>query len=160
VKNLVVYEPPFALDGTHMPSPADFREQIANMRSSNRRVVPVKLFMRVVGVSSFGIFFVRLLPNVWPKLRAVAHTLPYDFAVLGETQSDGPLPRELADKLGAINVPTLALAGGKSPPWMHHASKKIAETVTSGAFPVVPGQDHNVSAKAMAPVITEFMLAP
>ncbi len=66
----------------------------------------------------------------------------------------------LADKLGAINVPTLALAGGKSPPWMHHASKKIAETVTSGAFRVVPGQDHNVSAKAMAPVITEFMLAP
>ena len=156
VKKLVVYEPPFALDGTHTPTPADFREQIAASIAAGRRDDAVKLFMKVVGVPAFGIFFMRLMPNVWPKLRAVAHTLPYDFALLGETQSGGPLPDELREKLVAIRVPTLALAGGKSPEWMHHASKTVAQTVQSGTFQVVPGQDHNAAAKAMAPFLRTF----
>jgi pimeloyl-ACP methyl ester carboxylesterase len=156
VKKLAVYEPPFALDGTHTPSPADFREQIAAMLAAGKRDDAVKLFMKVVGAPSFAIFFMRLLPGVWPKLRAVAHTLPYDFAVLGDTQSGGPLPAELREKLASITIPTLALAGGKSPEWMHHASKKVVETVALGSFRVVPGQDHNVSARAMAPVLTDF----
>jgi pimeloyl-ACP methyl ester carboxylesterase len=155
VKKLVVYEPPFALDATHTPSPADFREQIAEFVKSGNRDSAVKLFMKVVGVPAFGIFFMRLLPNVWPKLRDVAHTLPYDFAVLGETQSGGALPDELREKIAEISVPTLAMAGGKSPNWMHHASKKVAETVKDGSFRVIPGQDHNLGAKALAPVLRE-----
>ncbi len=156
VSKLAVYEPPFALDGTHTPAPADFREQIATMVAEDRRSDAVKMFMTVVGAPAFAIFFMRLLPNVWPKLRAVAHTLPYDFAVLGDTQGGGALPGELREKLEAIKAKTLAMAGSKSPNWMHHASKKIAKTVSSGSFQVVPGQDHNVSAKAMAPVLTAF----
>jgi pimeloyl-ACP methyl ester carboxylesterase len=155
VKKLVVYEPPFALDATHTPSPPDFREQIADFVKSGNRDAAVKLFMKVVGVPAFGIFFMRLLPNVWPKLRAVAHTLPYDFAVLGDTQSGGALPPELAEKVSAIDVPTLAMAGSKSPDWMHHASKKISKTVQKGSFRVIPGEDHNLGAKALAPVLLE-----
>lgn len=156
VKKLAVYEMPFSLDGQHTPDPPDFREQIGAMLAAGKRDGAVKLFMKVVGVPSFGIFFMRLMPNVWPKLRAVAHTLPYDFAVLGDTQRGGPLPDEFRTKLEAISVPTVTLAGGKSPPWMHHAARKVADTVKGATFRVVPGQDHNVSAKAMAPVLTEF----
>jgi pimeloyl-ACP methyl ester carboxylesterase len=158
VQRLVVYEPPFALDGVHTPTPPDFREQIAAMIARGERDGAVKLFMKVVGVPAFGIFFMRLLPNVWPKLRAVAHTLPYDFAVLGETQSGLPLPAELASKLESICVPTLALAGGKSPPWLHHAARKVAEGIGGATFAVVPGQDHNVSAQAIAPVLLDYFL--
>ncbi len=156
IRRLAIYEPPFALDGTHTPTPADFREQIAAMLAAGDRDAPVKLFMRVVGVPAFGIFFMRWMPNVWPKLRAVAHTLPYDFAQLGDTQRGGPLPADLASALAAISCPTVAMAGSKSPPWMHHASKTIGETVRGASFRIVPGQDHNVSAKAMAPVLTEL----
>lgn len=98
----------------------------------------------------------RLMPNVWPKLRAVAHTLPYDFAVLGDSQSGKAMPTELKEKLASIKATTLSMAGSKSPEWMHHSSKKVAETVSDSAFKVVPGQDHNVSAKAMAPFLTDF----
>lgn len=159
VHRLVVYEPPFALDGVHTPTPPDFREQIAAMIARGERDGAVKLFMRVVGVPAFGIFFMRLLPNVWPKLRAAVHTLPYDFAVLGETQSGLPLPAELARKLESISVPTLALAGGKSPAWLHHAARKVAEGVRGATFSVVRGQDHNVSAQAIAPVLLDYYRA-
>jgi pimeloyl-ACP methyl ester carboxylesterase len=156
VRKLAVYEAPFALDGTHRPAPADFREQIAAMVSSGRRDAAVKLFMKVVGVPGFGILIARLLPNVWPKLRAVAHTLPYDFAILGDTQSGGAMPSELRAKLAAISAPTLAMAGGKSPQWLHHAARQVAELVPAGSFRVVPGQDHNIAAKAIAPFLSEF----
>lgn len=156
VRKLALYEPPFALDGTHTPSPADYRERIGAMLAEDRRDDAVKLFMRVVGVPAFGIFFMRWMPNVWPKLRAVAHTLPYDFAALGDTQRGGPMPDDLSRALASISCPTLAMAGGKSPPWMRHASERVGSSVRGAAFRIVPGQDHNVSAKAMAPVLTEF----
>lgn len=154
-KKVALYEPPFALDGTHQPSPADYREQIAAMLAAGRRDDAVKLFMRVVGVPAVGIFFMRWMPNVWPKLRAVAHTLPYDFAALGDTQHGGPLPADLAACLAAIEAPTLAMAGGKSPAWMHHNGKTIAERVAGASFRVIEGQDHNLSAKALAPILLE-----
>jgi pimeloyl-ACP methyl ester carboxylesterase len=156
VKKLVVYEPPFALDGTHTPSPPDYREQIAGSMERGDRDAAVKLFMKAVGAPAFAIFMMRLMPNVWPKLRAVAHTLAYDFALLGDTQSGGPLPGELREKLASIQVPTLAMAGGKSPNWMHHASKTVASTVQHGEFRVIPGQDHNLGAKALLPVLLEY----
>jgi len=158
VEKLVVYEPPLALDGTHTPDPPDFREQIAAFVAKGERDSAVKLFMKVVGVPAFGIFFMRLLPNVWPKLRAVAHTLPYDFAVLGETQSGSAMPGELAAILRAISAPTLALFGGKSPAWMQHAVKRVAEIVPGATTDIVLGQDHNVSAAAMAPRLSNYFL--
>jgi hypothetical protein len=38
--------------------------------------------MRMVGVPAFAIPIMRIMPGVWRKLTAVAHTLPYDFAVI------------------------------------------------------------------------------
>jgi pimeloyl-ACP methyl ester carboxylesterase len=156
VRKLALYEAPFALDGTHRPQPADFREQLAALVAAGKRDDAVKLFMRVVGAPGFAIFMMRLMPNVWPKLRAVAHTLPYDFKVLGETQTGGPMPAELREKLQAISPPALTMAGSKSPQWMHHAAKQMAQTLQAASFRVIPGQDHNVAAKAAGPALTEF----
>lgn len=152
---LVLHEPPLALDGTHAPAPADFREQITAHLADGRRSEAVKLFMRVVGVPGVGVFFMRLMPSVWNPLAAAAHTLPYDFAVLGDTQSGGPMPEELAATLSSIRAPTLLLVGGKSPPWMHHAAKRVAEHVVGSTVRVLPGQAHNVAAKSVAPALIE-----
>ena len=152
---LVLHEPPLALDGTHAPAPADFRERIAEHLKAGRRSEAVKVFMRVVGVPGIGIFFMRLMPGVWPKLRAVAHTLPYDFAILGDTQSGGPMPAELGAVLSSLRLPTLLLVGGKSPPWMHHAAQRLADQIAGATLRVLPGQTHNVSAKAVAPALIE-----
>ena len=155
-QKLVVYEPPFALDGTRFPDPADYREQITSMIAAGERDNAVKLFMKVVGAPAFVIFMMRLFPNVWPKLRSVAHTLPYDLTVLGDTQRGAAFPSEFREQLASITTPTLSLAGGKSLPWMHHAAKVVAETIPHASFRVIPGQDHNVAAKAIAPALIEY----
>jgi pimeloyl-ACP methyl ester carboxylesterase len=155
VTKLAVYEPPLALDGTHTPEPADYREQITAALQRGDRSSAVKQFMRVVGVPGFVIAMMRVMPGAWKGLTAVAHTLPYDFAVNGETQSGGPMPPELADKLRAIKAETLAMSGGKSPAWMAHAAKKIAELVPGAKYAQVPKSDHNVSAQAIAPFLLD-----
>jgi pimeloyl-ACP methyl ester carboxylesterase len=156
VKKLALYEPPLALDGTHHPDPADFIERIVGFIKADRRGDAVKLFMKVVGVPAVGIFFMQLMPGVFKGLKSVAHTLPYDFAVLGDTQRGAALPTELESKLRSINVPTLTLAGGKSPPWLKHAAKKVADVVKGARTDIIPGQDHNVAARAIAPTLLQF----
>jgi pimeloyl-ACP methyl ester carboxylesterase len=154
--SLALYEPPLALDGTHHPQPPDFVERIGDMVAAGQRGDAVMLFMRVVGVPWIGRLFMRLIPGVFKSLRATAHALPHDFAVLGDTQRGGPLPAELESALGRIEVPTLVLSGGKSPAWMAHAARRIAEAIGDARTAVVPGQDHNVAAKAIAPELARF----
>jgi hypothetical protein len=54
----------------------------------------------------------RLMPGVWSKLKGMAHTITYDIAVMGNTQSGNPLP---ADHWAGVKVPTLVIDGGRVP---------------------------------------------
>ncbi len=151
---LVLHEPPLSLDDTHRPSPADFREQCAAYIAAGRPGDAAKLFLRTVGVPAFGVLFMSLLP-VFKQIKKTAHTLVYDYAVLGDTQSGGPMPAELATALSSIRAPTLLLVGGKSPPYLHHAAKRVADHIAGSTVRVLPGQMHNVAAKAVAPAVLD-----
>lgn len=161
VKGLMLYEPPLSLDGTRFPNPPDFRERIAGAIAEDRPGDAMKIFMKVVGVPAFGILFMQLMPGVWKPMKKVAPTLNYDFAILGDTQSGGPMPQELVDTLASIRAPTMVMFGGKSPPYMAHAAKRVAELIPNARTSTLAGQDHNVSEKAMAPAIAAlFAVAP
>src|SRR6266576_2433965 len=51
----------------------------------------LRLFMREVGVPGIVVTLMRFMP-AWSKLKAIAHTLPYDFAILDGLQTGNPLP--------------------------------------------------------------------
>lgn len=160
VKRAAVYEVPFAIDGGRVPDPPDFRERIAAAVRDGRPDEAARIFLRVVGAPAFAVFVMRLLPNVWPKIRAIAPTLPHDFAILGETQTGGPLPDEWRSILAAIEQPTLVLAGGRSPAWMTQAARAITGHLRHGEHRVIPKGDHAVGAKALAPTLIEFFTRP
>lgn len=94
----------------------------------------------------------RLTP-FWPKLKAVAHTLLYDWAVMGDTMAGKPLS---AAEWGPVTVPTLVLAGGKSPAQLRRAAEALAGVLPDGRHRLLAGQSHNVSMKALTPVLREF----
>lgn len=159
-KKLALHEPPLALDGTHHPQPTDYIARIDALLAANDPMGASRLFMKVVGVPAFGIFMMGLIPSVKKNMTSCAKTLPHDFAILGDTQHGGPLPDELAHQLKRIAIPTLTIVGGKSPPWMHHAVKRVRETVQQGApTTLLPKQDHNVAASAVGPALVEFFLS-
>jgi len=154
-RKLALFEPPWAMDASASPLLPTYRARIDALLAEGRRGDAVALFMRVVGVPGFGVFMMKLMPNVWPKLKGVAHTLPYDFAQLGDVPGQ-PLPRALVEELNAVKAPTLALLGGKSPDWMRRAVETAASAIPGAKLVTIPGQNHAISAKAIAPVLAGF----
>jgi pimeloyl-ACP methyl ester carboxylesterase len=143
-----LYEPPFELPGITGGAPKDMLEQLKTMVAEDRRGDAVKYFMKVVGVPSFGIFLMTLFP-IWKKLKAVAHTLPYDITIM-----DGfTLPE---DRAKSIKVPTLITCGTKTSESIRKSAKYLSELVPGNQFKMLEGQTHNVSEKAIAPVLIEF----
>lgn len=76
------------------------------------------------------------------------------FSEIGEgSQHGGPLPDELAASLRSIAAPTVVLIGSKSPPYLRHAVERVAAEIPQARVEELPGQQHNVSVKAVAPVL-------
>jgi pimeloyl-ACP methyl ester carboxylesterase len=153
IEKLALYEAPFVVDGTRTPAPKDFVDQMDTLLAQGRRAAAVKLFMRRgADVPSFIVAMMGLMP-AWPKLKAVAHTLPYDLTVVGDRMSGNPLP---ADRWARVTAPTLVVAGGKSPEWMRNAMHALAVAVPGAGHITLEGQTHIVKAAALAPVLTDF----
>jgi pimeloyl-ACP methyl ester carboxylesterase len=126
MRSLAVFEPPFRVE----PSgalPEDFAHTLERLVSSGRRGKAVSLFMsREMGLPRPFLLLMRLMPGLWRKLEAMAHTLPYDYAVMGRTTAGEPLDHE---EWAAVTVPTLVINGGKSPARMRGAAVAVAEVL-------------------------------
>jgi pimeloyl-ACP methyl ester carboxylesterase len=152
IRKLALYEAPFIVDDTHPPRPEDYLARMDELVAAGRRGDAVRMFLRTVGVPAFGLMIMRLMP-VWRKLTAVAHTLPYDLRVLGDTGSGRPLP---ADRWATATVPTLVMDGGKSPAWMRNAMRALADVLPDARYRTLPGQTHLLKPQALVPVLREF----
>jgi pimeloyl-ACP methyl ester carboxylesterase len=159
VSKLALYEAPMLVDGSRRPPPADYRATIDTMVAQGRNGDTVTFFMtKMIGLPAFVPLMMRLMP-AWKKLKAVAPTLRYDFAVLGDSQSGHGLPDELAKALASIEAPTLVADGGKSPAWLHNAADMVAAAVPVSERATLPGQTHQVKAAAIAPVLIAHFTA-
>ena len=85
----------------------------------------------------------------WPGMLAVAHTLPYDLAFLG----DGSVPVEL---LARVQVPTLLMYGGDSPPWAEQVATDAASALPEAESVSLTGQTHGVDPAVIAPRLIDF----
>lgn len=150
IAKLAVYEPPYTgVDKSAHQPPADHIAQAKALIAEDRRAEAIKFFItKVMGAPVFIYWMMWFMP-IWPKLKAVAHTLPYDFTVMG----DFSLPTA---QLVAIRMPTVLIAGDKSPAILQTAAKAAADAVPGAEFVALKGQSHNVSMKALAPVLVEY----
>lgn len=150
IEKVIAYEPPYVeADGsTHGEA---HHARLTEILAKGDRGGAVKYFMGpMVSVPKPIIFMMQLMPWIWGKLKAVAHTLPYDCSVMG----DFTVPRE---RLSTIRVPTLVMNGSKTTAALKIAATTIAGTVPGATHRTLEGQDHNVSAAVLAPVAVEFL---
>jgi len=148
ISKLVLYEPPYITNmGGHTP-PADSVDQFKKMVSEGRQGDAVKFFMKdLVGMPAFIPVIMSLLP-MWKKLKASAHTLSYDASVMeGFT-----VPVKLTSQ---VKVPTYIMGGEKSALPLRNAVKKLSEVMPGSHLVILKGQNHNVSPKALVPVVVE-----
>lgn len=151
IKKLALYEAPFIVDDSRSTTEGDWA-RIAEAIMANRRSKAVKLFLKSVGVPAFIIAAMPLMP-MWSKLKAIAHTLVYDGAIVGDNQRGKPLPD---DRWASVMVPTLVMDGGKSPEWMRHGNRSLASALPNARYRTLEGQTHMLKPKAHASILVKF----
>jgi pimeloyl-ACP methyl ester carboxylesterase len=153
IKKVALYEAPFVVDNTRSSVPEDYLKQLNTLLDSNNQGGAVKFFMRKgVGVPAIFVFMMQFMP-VWSKLKAVAHTLPYDTILTVDNQRGKPLP---VDHWTSVTVPSLVVVGGKSPAWMLNSMQSLSNILPNAKFRTLEGQTHIVKPTALAPVLREF----
>src|SRR5215467_913436 len=153
VSKLALYEPPFVVDGTRPPVPADAIGQVTDLLARNRRGAAVKLFLREDAQVPAAVVTLMPLMPAWGKLKAAAHTLPYDLTIMDGGQQGRPLQ---PGRWAPLTARTLVMAGGKSPAWLQNAAQALAQTLPCASHQTLPGQTHIVKPKPLAPVLADF----
>jgi pimeloyl-ACP methyl ester carboxylesterase len=149
IKKLALFEPPFIAHGQGHQPPPDAQGHLKQLILDDRRDDAVKFFItKMVGAPAYVAIIMPLTP-VWKKLKAVAHTLPYDAAVMG----DFTVPTQSASSVAA---PTLVMDGGRSPVQLRKAVENTAGAIPHAQRMTLQGQTHNVAMKVLAPVLQEF----
>jgi pimeloyl-ACP methyl ester carboxylesterase len=151
---IAVYEPPFFVDGDGRLPPPDFATELDRLVAEGRRGAAARHFMvNGMGVPGPVVAMMRVAP-FWRLLKATAHTLPYDWAVMGSDVRGRSLRRE---EWAAVSAPVLVMAGEKSPAQLRSAARAIAGVLPAAEHQLLPGQSHNVSMKALAPALVPFL---
>jgi pimeloyl-ACP methyl ester carboxylesterase len=147
---VVAYEPPY-VDDSGTGGGAEHEGALKRLLSAGDRAGALKYFMRdMVSVPAFVVGMMPMMRWVWPKLLAVAHTLPYDAAIMTSFR----IPRE---RFATIRVPTLAMNGGKTQPRLRDAARAIATVIPGAEYRELAGQTHNVNPRVLAPAVVEFV---
>ena len=153
VEKLALYEAPFMVDDSREPTPGDYIDRLEAALAADRPGDAVKLFMRLVGAPRIMVALMQVTP-MWRKLKAAAHTLPYDARIVKDNQRGEPLT---AERWTSATMPTVVFAGGKSPAWMQDAQRALAAALPNAELRVLPGQTHMVKAKVTAPELVDFL---
>ena len=153
VNTVVAYEPPY-VDDSGQRGGAAHEGQLQRLLAEGNRGGAVKYFMRdMVGAPAPLVVMLRLMPWIWRKLEAVAHTLPYDAAVMTAFR----IPRA---RFASIGVPVLLMNGSKTDSRLRDAARTIADGIPAARHVELAGQTHNVKPDVLAPAVLEFLTAP
>ena len=97
-KKMIMYEAPYVPTPAGGKTPSQHVAALWELGRADERGAVVTYFMcDVVGMPKIIGFLFRFFP-MWPKLKAVAHTLPYDLTIMADTgpRGDPRLPAPLA----------------------------------------------------------------
>jgi pimeloyl-ACP methyl ester carboxylesterase len=150
VKKMALYEPPYVTNGQNN-SMEGVRNRLKSFVSAGDRAGAVRFFMTDVygAPRAFVSVMPLLMPNAWKRNKSVAPTLLYDLTILGDRSV-------LHERSSAISVPTLVVGGEKSPKPLHDAVEAVTAALPHAQSRFLSGQDHNISDRALAPVLFDF----
>ncbi|MFD3972157.1 alpha/beta fold hydrolase [Streptomyces cyaneofuscatus] len=145
---LAVYEPPYTPGASGLRLKARCTDRLHRLLAAGNRAGAVELFLTATGVDPATVARMRRAP-LWPGLEALAHTLAYDDALLG----DGAVPVE---RFAAVTARTLVVCGGFSSAGTRAATRTLAEALPRARHRTLTGQMREVAPQVLAPVLADF----
>jgi pimeloyl-ACP methyl ester carboxylesterase len=152
VDKLAVYEIPYDSTDAGVAAWRAYRATLAELLSAGRRGDAVALFMSLVGAGPDGIQRMREAP-AWSTFEAVAPTLAYDAAALGD---DRTVPTKRAAKVTAQSLIMDGAASLEFMPFMRASAKALTAAIPHARHLVLEGQHHDVDVHVLAPVLVQF----
>lgn len=151
-----VYEVPYNATDDDWPQHwRKYADELRAVLADGRRGDAVELFLRVTGASDADVVGVQNSPY-WSEMEALAHTLAYDAAVLG----DG---RPSRARFSTVTQPTLVITGDDRPAgaakWimaLDDAADVIAASLQHADRVTLEGQGHVADPEAVVPVLERF----
>jgi pimeloyl-ACP methyl ester carboxylesterase len=137
---LAVYEVPVSIDID--PAAITYSRRLAAALSEGRRGDAMALFLARVGVPEEQVAALRGSPG-WAALEAIAPTLAYDDAALG----DGLLPY---DRIEAVDAPVVVLSGERTLESIRESARAMATAFPHGRHVELAGQAHDVDLAVLA----------
>jgi pimeloyl-ACP methyl ester carboxylesterase len=146
ITRLSVYEPPYLTSAGKDETDDAFRARVQAALDRGDRGEAVELFIRNTGTP-----FDPAIKDApwWPQMTAVAHTLPYDLTLVG----DSSVPSE---RLARIRVKVLGMYGGASPEWAGNAIAAVTAAIRDAESRVLDGQTHAAAPDVVAPVLIDY----
>ncbi|MBU2671057.1 alpha/beta hydrolase [Actinoplanes bogorensis] len=147
---VIAYEPPFIIDDSRPPLPADYVERLETLDAPGAH--------RYFATAAIGLpaEFADSIVNapIWPLLEPVAPTIAYDGRICRDymTGSAGPLAR-----FAEIAVPVLAAAGDHTAPFLIAGARALADRVPRGEFALIPGATHQTDPELVSRPFAEFI---
>jgi pimeloyl-ACP methyl ester carboxylesterase len=144
ISQLALYDPPPTGAKAGQIAP-----QLTELIAAGRQGDAVELFQtEAVGIPAAVVAQMRNAP-FRPALEKIAHTLAYESTILRA------LPTGLA---ASVRVPTLVIDGEESPDVVRHTAQSLAGALPEGRYRTLKGQNHDIVASVVGPVLEEFFL--
>lgn len=161
VRKLYMFEPPFIVDSSRPPMDTSLSGAIDRQIATGNRSEAVRLFFtKGMGIPSFGVTMMRLLMPGWSKMCAMAHTIPYDLAILDGTQAGDPLPLE---RWKITSLAVKVAVGSRSEPFFHSGAEGLVHIVPTAEYQSLAGLNHGallLAPKALGKDVQDFLLRP
>jgi pimeloyl-ACP methyl ester carboxylesterase len=138
VTGLGLYEPPFIIDDSRPPAPADYVAHQEALVAAGKRSEAVEYFMTdTLLVPAEWVEGMKQDPS-WDAMAALAHTYAYDGRIVEGLLSGRPLPRDR----WSVDAPILVLVGENSEQFFLDGAHALAEILPAVTVETLPGQDH------------------
>lgn len=152
IARLVLYEPPIPA-GIDIYPPGASQRIMALVDKGDHEGAVVAFFREIVRMPDKELEMFRSLP-VWQARVAAAHTIPR------EMQADERYKFAPA-RFKELNLPTLLLLGGNSPPFFRAAVELVRKALPDSRVVVMPGQEHaamNTAPELFTAEVMKFLL--
>ncbi len=148
VSGLYLYEPPFIVDGSRPPVPADSVEHLEALVAAGKRSEASEYFMtEVVGVPDEYLPMMKEDPS-WAEMAAYAHTYAYELRIWRGLQDGTPLPTDR----WTIDAPIAVAVGGNSEAFMRTGAEALAAILPNVTPLTLADHDHGAFWAAPEPV--------
>jgi pimeloyl-ACP methyl ester carboxylesterase len=112
---------------------------------------------QAVGVPDEAVAQMRQQP-MWKQMEKLAHTLPYDGAVVGRVPQN---PQQRQERWASVKVPTLVIDGETSDAHLRNAVQSLSMSIPGAERRTLVGQDHSapfVAPQTFVEVLVAFFL--